>query len=202
MTIVEQNILEEYGFLTREEYEAHCFEIATEEYVRMAIPDAEPIMSRRWAVRSIVARDLYPKTFSEAKRELMRRGLDPGDETYGLLKVVESGDVAPAGNMWKKTDVDLAMISLAEFGCIEPWVHTCKSFNIKPVEYVKAMRAVAEENLERLGAYAAEPILYRFEFSFGAVYSEPGTLSIALRDDWQQIARQFSDGFADAAQEE
>lgn len=170
------SIFDEYGFLTREEYEAHCFEIVSEQN------------GRQTSVQSMGSRKRYPKTFSEAKRELAQRGLDPGDDTYGLVRVVESGEVAPAGNMWKKSDIELAMISLVELYCIKPWVHACRCFNVKPVEYVKTFRAAVEENLEQLGLHAAEPLLYRFEFSFGENYSEAGTLSITLRDDWERLA--------------
>ena len=194
------NILEEYGFLTREEYEKHCFKITSELYDQEIVAGAEPVKRHRLIVQSLGVGNRYPKTIYEAKSELRKRGLDPGDDDYGLARVIESGEVAPAGNMWKKSDIDLAMISLAEFNCIEPWVHICKSFNIRPVEYVKALRAVAEENLERFGFDAAEPILYRFEFCFGNVYSEPGNLSIALRENWKEIAQSLT-GRSDAAEE-
>lgn len=199
--MMEFNLIDYYGFLTREEYETHCFEISTELYISEVVSGGESIQRQRLVVRNFGTRKRYPKTFSEAKRELAQRGLDPGDDTYGLVRVVESGEVAPAGNMWKKSDIELAMISLVELYCIEPWVYTCKSFNIRPVEYVKALRTAAEENLEQLGLHAAEPLLYRYEFRFGDSYSEPGTLSITLRDDWQKLARQFHEGFVDAAEE-
>ncbi len=174
---METNILEYYGFLTREEYETHCFEIVPEQDGR-----SQP------AVRSVGVRNRYPKSLSEAKEELRKRGLDPGDEEYGLVRVIESGDVAPAGNRWKKIDIDLAVIELAELDCIAPWVHACRCFHIRPVEYVKIFRAAVEENLKRLGSLAAEPLLYRYEFRFGDDHSKPGTLAIVLRDDWKRLA--------------
>lgn len=175
--MMEWNILKYYGFLTREEYETHCFEIVTKHEDR-EIP----------TVRSLGARNRYPKSLSEAKEELRKRGLDPGDEEYGLVRVIESGAVCPAGNRWKKSDIDLAVIELAELDCIEPWIHACFAFNVRPVEYVKTFRAAVEENLERLGPLAVEPLFYRYKFSFGDDYSKPGTLSIVLRDDWKRLS--------------
>lgn len=171
---MEWNVLTYYGFLTREEYEAHCFEI---------VPEQDG-----WTVRSMGCRNRYPKSLTEAKEELRKRGLDPGDEEYGLARVMESGAVRPAGKRWKKIDIDLAVIELAELDCIAPWVHACRSFNVKPVEYVKAFRAVVEENLERLGPLAADPLFYRYEFGFGDDHSAPGTLAITLRDDWKRLS--------------
>jgi len=193
------NILEEYGFLTREEYETYCFQVQPAG-MQVAKEDGSAISHGvEWAVQDVDK--AYSKTFAKAKVELRQRGLDPGNADYGLVRVIESGEVRPAGDMWKKSDIDLAMISLAELGCIEPWVHACKCFNIRPVAYVQALRAAAESNIDRLGQYADEPLFYRYEFAFGESLIVPGLVTITLRDDWERIIRRTSEGPTDAAEE-
>lgn len=196
---MEPNILDQYGFLTRPEYESFGYEIVFGRFRAERVDEANETLRPQWKVHG--ADQTYPKTQAKAMIELRRRGLDPGNEDYGLARVIESGDVCPAGGMWKKSDIDLAMISLAEFGCIEPWIGVCNNFNIRPVEYVKARRKAVEENIDRLGQYADEPLFYIFEFAFGDGLLEPGTLTMRLRDDWQRIVHMIHGGHADAEKE-
>ena len=184
---MKSNILHHYGFLTRREFETHCFQIVFSKVQVEKTSERDNILDLQWEIRSVNC--AYPKSTADAIIELRHRGLDPGNETYGLSRVIESGDVRLTGGMWKKSDIDLAMISLAELGCIEPWIHACHSFNVKPVEYIKTFRFVAEKNIEKLKQYAAEPLFYRFEFQYGQSLAFPGTVSITLRDDWEQVAR-------------
>lgn len=182
------DIIQYYGFLTREEYEAHCFVIAPSGMSTTRTENAIVSDGLNWTVKNIV--NSYPKTLASAKVELRRRGLDPGDENYGLAKVLEDGDVVPENNLWTPSDIDLAMISLAELDCIEPWIHVCRCFNIKPVDYVKAHREIVEQTVEVLGQNAESPLFFRYEFGYANALGEPGVMSIRLRDDWENILQQ------------
>lgn len=184
------DIIKYYGFLTHEEYEAYCFAVMPDG-MNMRPMEGGGVRSDgiKWAVKSIV--NTYPKDLAGAKAELRRRGLDPGDEEYGLVKVMEDGDVNPENGLWTPSDIFLAMISLAELDCIEPWIFVCRSFNIKPVDFVKAQRKIAEETVEFLGEHAETPLFFRYEFGFADSLGDPGVLSIKLRDDWERILQRI-----------
>ncbi|MCL2305381.1 MAG: hypothetical protein FWC43_08570 [Planctomycetaceae bacterium] len=191
------NILTDFGFLTREEYETHCFQILPD---GMNPPGEGEFFTRgvKWAVRPVKTK--YPKTLGEAGAELRQRGLDPGDRNYGLAKIIEDGEVVPRNSLWEKDDIDSALISLAELGCIEPWIHVCKAFNIRPIDYVKTHREIAEKYVGQLGQNAESPLFFRYEFGYANGLSEPGVFSITLRDDWEQVLRQINEG-TEAAKE-
>ena len=179
------NILKDFGFLTREEYETHCFRTSPDGVDASRVDETVFSLNVKWTVQTI--RNDYPKTLVQAAAELRRRGLDPGDRSYGLAKIIEDGEVVPKDSLWEKEDIDSALISLAELGCIEPWIHLCKSFNIKPVDYVKAHRKIAEKYVGLLGQNVESPLFFRYEFGYADGLGEPGVFSIKLRDDWERI---------------
>ena len=121
---MEPNILKYYGFLTREEYETSCFRVMPAGMQMVQEDGWTRSRGIKWTVLDVEKE--YPKTLGKAKVELRNRGLDPGDKDYGLARVVEAGDVSPVDDKWSKDDIDIAMISLAELGCIEPWIHVCQ----------------------------------------------------------------------------
>lgn len=184
------DIIEYYGFLSHEEYETYCFAIMPAG-MNMRPMEGGGVRSHgvKWAVKNI--NNTYPKNLNEAKAELRQRGIDPGDGESGLVKVMEDGDVNPENGLWTPSDIFLAMISLAEMDCIEPWIHVCRSFNIKPVDYVKAQRKIAEETVGFLGEHADLPLFFRYEFGFVDGLGEPGVMSIRLRDDWERVLQRI-----------
>lgn len=184
---METNSLKYYGILTREEYEENYYEIRFGHFQKQESQTEEGItdLVQTWKVQTV--KNSYPKTLAQVRTELRRRGLDPGDEEYGLVRVIEMEEIEPENGQWTADDIDAAAIALAELGCIAPWIHVCHCFNIKPLEYIKAMRMVSEENVQKLGQYADEPLFYRFEFAFGNNLLTPGSLKITLRDDWKLV---------------
>lgn len=191
-TKMETNSLKHYGILTRKEYEENYYEIRFDHFQKQESQTEENVINliHTWKVQTV--KNTYPKTHAQVRTELYRRGLDPGTENYGLVRVIEMGEVEPENGLWTADDVDVAVIALAELDCVAPWIQVCKSFNIKPVEYIKAMRTVAEENVPKLGQYADEPLFYRFEFAFGDNLLVSGSLKITLRDDWQRVLQKVS----------
>ena len=112
---METNIIKYYGFLTRDEFEKYnCYKIAFDHLASEPLAEKEYGLTSKWKIETIP--NAYPKSLIHAKIELRRRGLDPGDEDYGLARVLEAGDVTPRDGMWSRDDIDLAMISLAELG--------------------------------------------------------------------------------------
>lgn len=189
---MEYNILKYYRFLSAEEYETYCFDIlpAGMNMVR----ENGMIASRglKWAVKDIV--NTYPKPLAKTKVELRRRGLDPGDAEYGLSKILEDGEIQPENGLWTSTEIELAMISLAELRCIEPWIYACLCFDVAPVEYVKEQRRIALETVGELGQNAESPLFFRHEFSYGNSLSEPGIFRMTLREDWPLVLKRIREG--------
>jgi len=198
---METNIIKYYGFLTRDEFEQYnCYKIVPRGFRMTTREDGTPHFEPQWVVESVP--NTYPKSLVHAKIELRCRGLDVGDEDYGLARVLESGDVTPRNGMWSRDDVELAMISLAELGCIEPWILACKGFNIPPARYAEAMRAAIDRNIDRIGQDTESPLYYRFTFTCGKTMQEPGNVTITLRDDMDEVMQAIATKDSGNAQEE
>ena len=198
---METNIIKYYGFLTRAEFEKYnCYKITFDRFVSEPLAEKEIGLTSKWKIETIP--NVYPKSLIHAKIELRRRGLDPGDEDYGLACVLEAGDVTPHNGLWSQDDIDLAMISLAELSCIEPWVLVCKGFNIAPVQYAEAMRTAMDRNINRIGQDAESPLYYRFAFTCGKTMLEPGSVTITLRDDIDEVMQAIASKDGGDAQKE
>jgi len=194
---METNIIKYYGFLTRDEFEKfNCYKIVPRGSRTTTREDGTSYSEPQWVIETIP--NTYPKSLVHAKIELRCRGLDVGDEDYGLARVLEDGDVTPCDGMWSEDDIDLAMISLAELNCIEPWILACKGFNVKPAQYAEAMRTAIEQNIDRIGQDVESPLYYRFTFTCGKTMREPGNVTITLRDDIDEVMQTIaSKGDAD-----
>ena len=190
---METNIIKYYDFLTCKEYEQYsCYKIVFGGFGSRSVSEERVFMTGRWRIEDSL--NTYPKSLVHAKMELRARGLDPGDEDYGLTRVLEAGDVVLKDGKWNRDDIELAMISLAEWGCIEPWILTCKGFNIRPVEYAKVMRVAMEQNIGRIGQDVESPLYYCFEFTCGKTMREHGQVTIRLRDDFEELIRTLAGG--------
>ena len=189
---MEYNILKYYRFLSVEEYETYCFDILPAGMNMVRENGMIASGGLKWAVKDIV--NTYPKPLAKAKVELRRRGLDPGDEEYGLSKILEEGEIQPENGLWTQTDIALAMIELAELRCIEPWIYACLCFNVPPVEYVKEHRRIALETVADLGQEAESPLFYHYEFSYGDRLTDSGILRMKLRDDWPVMLERVRKG--------
>jgi hypothetical protein len=183
---METNILKYYGFLTRDEFEKYsCYKIVLDRYEKAPLGEKEFELIPKWKIETVP--NTYPKTLVQAKIELRCRGLDAGDEDYGLIRVLEDGDVTPRRGMWSRDDIDVAMISLAELGCIERWIHVCKGYNIKPAKYAETMRTAIEQNVARIGQDVDSTLYYNIGIFPGKTMQEPSNVTITLRDDIDEV---------------